>query len=545
MVARAPEGSMARRRALLIRIVLLVCFLAPAGALPIESASGLADSVGYAWGDFDGDGFADVAIGSAGESIGAKKSAGAVHVLYGGSGGLSGAGDQYWHQDTVGVPSFPETEDRFGAAVAAGDFDEDGIDDLAIGAPGESVDGAAKAGVVIVLRGSASGLTGEGNQLLYQGTAAIGGNLEAGDEFGTALASGDFNNDNIDDLAVGVAGENTNGFTDAGTVNILPGAPVFGLSGANGRTITQETSGITGGSETSDRFGSALSSGDYNNDGEDDLAIGAHLEDVGPDANAGAVWVLNGAPTGLETAGSQLHTQDTIFTTRQAGENDGFGFALASGDFNPDHANPDYEDLAVGAPGDFGSGRGAVIVMHGSANGLGYPGQLIRQGIAGPEGGAFPGTSQSGDKFGYALTANDFGIDGAADLAIGSPGENGSVADIGLVYVIYSDGDGLDPQIGPAQIWGQHSAGVLGSSESGDQFGTSLWSGDTDGNGAADLMIGVPFENIGSATDAGAVNVLYSNGAKVIATNGDLFYEDASSINGSSESGDRFGNAAG
>ena len=116
-------------------------------------------------------------------------------------------------------------------------------------------------------------------------------------------------------------------------MNILPGAPIFGLSGAGGKVITQETSGITGGSETSDRFGSALTSGDFNNDGEDDLAIGAHLEDVGPDANAGAVWVLEGSTTGLETAGSQLHTQDTVFTTSQAGENDGFGFSLAAGDF--------------------------------------------------------------------------------------------------------------------------------------------------------------------------------------------------------------------
>src|SRR5688572_16924224 len=108
-------------------------------------------------GDFNNDGFADLAIGVPGEDVG-DTDAGAVAVLYGGPSGLRAAGDQFWHQDSLNIAGDSSPGDRFGAALAVGDFNGDGIDDLAIGVPGDEVSGNEDAGGITIIFGSLSGL---------------------------------------------------------------------------------------------------------------------------------------------------------------------------------------------------------------------------------------------------------------------------------------------------------------------------------------------------------------------------------------------------
>jgi hypothetical protein len=111
--------------------------------------------------------------------------------------------------------------------LAAGDFNNNGFADLAIGVPGEGIGAAPSgdlAGAVNVLYGSASGLTGSGSQLFRQGAGSVGGTPEFDDEFGRALAAGDFNNNGVSDLAVGVPLEDIAGRENAGAVNVLYGA---------------------------------------------------------------------------------------------------------------------------------------------------------------------------------------------------------------------------------------------------------------------------------------------------------------------------------
>lgn len=59
-------------------------------------------------GDFNADGFADLALGAPEEAIGARAKAGAVVVLYGSRGGLLSSGSQFFSQATAGVPGTAE-----------------------------------------------------------------------------------------------------------------------------------------------------------------------------------------------------------------------------------------------------------------------------------------------------------------------------------------------------------------------------------------------------------------------------------------------------
>jgi hypothetical protein len=133
-------------------------------------------------GDFDHDGFVDLAAGASGEDFGA----GVVSVLFGSAAGLTRVGGQLFTQ----VGGAAEGNDRFAATLAAADFDHDGFADLAAGAPFETVGTTAEAGAVSVLYGSAGGLSRAGGQLFTQNSPGLGSSAEPLDNFGLTLAAG-------------------------------------------------------------------------------------------------------------------------------------------------------------------------------------------------------------------------------------------------------------------------------------------------------------------------------------------------------------------
>jgi hypothetical protein len=444
------------RRVAIVVILILAGSLWPAvHALAFGSTAAHATPAGGLQADFNNDGADDLVVGVPGEDLGSIPDAGAVNVLYGSAAGVTGTGSQLFTQDSPRVASSAEPGDFFGEALAVGDFNHDGFADLAAGAPGESVGPIANAGVVNVLYGSASGLTGTGSQLFTQ----VGGTVETGDIFGNALAAGDFNHDGFADLAASAPFEAIGSVEFAGAVSVLYGSAA-GLTRTGGQLFTQ----VGGTVEAFDVFGFSLAAGDFNNNGFADLAAGAPGEDIGNIPDAGAVSVLYGSAGGLSRTGGQLFTQ--VGGTVEAGDN--FGHALAAGDFN----NNSFADLAASAPFEaIGSipEAGAVSVLYGSAGGLSRTGgQLFTQ---------VGGTVEFGDWFGWALTAGDFNHDGHADLAASALFEAiGSIRDAGAVSVVYGSAAGLTRTGG--QLFSQNSSGVPDTAEEGDLFGDALAASD-------------------------------------------------------------------
>ena len=272
---------------------------------------------------------------------------------------------------------------------------------------------------------------------------------------------------------------------------------------------------------------------DFNGDRIADLAIGAPYEDQGA-RDAGTVHVIYGTGTGLSEVGDQLWSQDSAGILGSGGILDGFGNALATGDFDDDG----FTDLAIAVPwedtGD--TNAGAVNVLYGAAGGLSSAGnQMWTQDSVN-----IAGDSEFGDVFGGDLAAGDFDSDGYADLAIGVPWEDETVADDGAVNVIYGSASGLH-WLGN-QVWSQDSVGVGGTNEPGDNFGLNLAAADFGNTAHADLAIGVPYEN-GAGADDGSVQVLYGTGGGLSAGGNQVWTQDSAGIGGGSEAGDRFGSS--
>jgi hypothetical protein len=424
-------------------------------------------------GDFDADGFADLAVGAPGEAVGDGASAGVVFVYKGTSAGLVG-----WRILKPSELDSPADGDQFGATLAVGELDGHAGDELIIGAPREDIGSEANAGAIYVYMGTSSGPKPRAR--FTQGQASVG-DSEAGDHFGSALGTGDFDNDGRDELAVGLEGEAPYGYPSSGMVSVLKWNPEVQPSSA---FVLWKNLYVPDGGVGGQLFGKSLAVGHLNFDGRADLVVGAPAD--GLDAK-GSAFVFKSVSTS-----ARLELVDQVHHTASGADapanGDRFGTAVAIGDVdhtlvtvNGTGRRPD--EVVIGAPGKnnpVDSGRAFVYTptfgSGGSLTGMSQV-HMFGQFFLPDE------DNQANDEFGSVLALGDLDGDQRADLLVGVPfkGLDGTSTRPGRLELFMG---GTSPVLLGAESW--LPAGSIDTA----RMGAAVTFGDFDDDGLPDFAAG-------------------------------------------------------
>jgi len=325
--------------------------------------------------------------------------------------------------------------DQFGVSVStAGDIDNDGYDDVIVAAHAKS---SGKGAVYVVYGGEESSFLDLDLGITTLDPLTTGfmitGNA-AGDYFGSQVSTaGDINNDGYDDIIVAAYTKNS----EKGAAYVIYGGQKSSMSNIDLSTqiLNPLTTGfrITG-NAAGDCFGfSVKTAGEINNDGHDDIIVGAYMKNN----QQGAVYVIYGGEkstrSNIALSSTTLDPTSTGFTITGNTIYDAFGVSVSTaGDINKDG----YDDIIIGASYK-NSYQGAAYVIYGGPKST-MSNIALSSTTLNPHTTGFIITGNAaGDRFGYSVsTAGDINNDGYDDIIVGAYMKD---SEKGAAYVIYGD----------------------------------------------------------------------------------------------------------
>lgn len=437
--------------------------------------------------------------------------------------------------------------EQMGSTIGSGDFNHDGIQDMVIGSPFSSQNENQWNGSIKVVFGTKD-KTITKREMEFYGESS-------GDQLGTSITVGDFNNDSYDDIAIGAHNAKSTDKSRPGKVYIL-----YGGLDLNSRAPTQASiqqpyfdysKGFThlSGQVDGDQFGLSTFSLDVNSDGIEDLLIGAPFATAEDLEKSGAVYIYFGSKQGFSEkpyrtlyaqspnerfgssiSGGHIRSQQKneivvgaymadegskhqvgkvyvisyrdsssyskLATTTITGsvENGWFGFATDVADVNADG----FDDLAISSfPYKGNRQSSSIYLFNGSKN---FPPKFANSTISGPIGEAFMGAT---------LLLRDLNADNKADIIIGAPGIGiGNSYEEGSVYIIYS---GEEPFKDYYSLIEHEYSTVIHGENADDWFGSTLGVLDINSDGNNDLAIGARYADAEKSVDNGKVYLILGN----------------------------------